>query len=512
MANTSPTATRRAPKRIALGAVALLIATTIQGPAQAAAVHPRLVLIEPSSSVKLFSYGRNPRVPLDLGVLVGSLDAPFELQAHRPDYTHPLTLSQVLHDGDGSTELLPLDVGLLDEWNGLNDFFDVTFLNDAGETVLTKSVTFCPSGYDRQRIDDSGPARSNYPSGCFGNPFIKGMVWGIDQGWAISALSYENANVRIAEGQYHAVVRIAQPYVDLFDIDSTDATAEVDVTVKRARNGCGKGCCPKGCGYAESDTTDTRNARPRTAAADPITPDPSILPDLIPLPSWGITIENRRERSYIDFGATVWNGGATDLVVEGFRRAGEPLMDAYQYFYSGDTLMGKERVGDLEYDPRRGHQHWHFKQFAAYSLVDPGGDEVRLSRKEAFCLAPTDALDLTLPGVNMDPALGLTTACGSQNSIWTRETLPLGWGDTYFQGLPGQSFNITKVPNGSYYIKVEANPSHLLYEQRTDNNIEYREVILSGEAGNRQVEVPPWNGIDTEADNRGGGGGRPPVD
>ncbi|MGH2734036.1 MAG: hypothetical protein ACRDKZ_00535, partial [Actinomycetota bacterium] len=76
-----------------------------------------------------------------------------------------------------------------------------------------------------------------------------------------------------------------------------------------------------------------------------------------------------------------------------------------------------------------------------------------------------------------------------------------------YQGLPGQSFDITDLPNGTYYIQVEANPAiqtegggsaRQLYEQDTTNNTEVRQVILKGRPGNRRVSVPAWNGIDTE--------------
>ena len=502
---TSRTASpRRARKLIALGSTLLLVAA-MATPARAEVVAPRLKLIDPSTAVKLVKYGKH-RVPLDLGVLVGSLDAPFEVLIKRPDYLQPIQAFNVLKgDGGGPDVMQPLDNELLDDWAGLDDFLEVTVTDDKGATALEKHVTFCPNGYERQRIDDSGPARSEFPAGCFGNPFTKGMVWGIDQGWAVGAIGYETPFARIDAGKYHAVVRIAEPYATLFDVDPADASVDLDVTVKQAR---GRGGCYKGCEF-DVRTGHLHGTRRAVRAPLMTDPDPAILPDLIPLPSSGITIENRRTgKSYIDFGATVWNGGASDMIVEGFRRPEQAIMDGYQYFYDGDEVLGRARVGELEYDPRRGHQHWHFKQFAGYSLLDAGGAEVRLSRKEAFCLAPTDALDLTLPGVNLDPALGLSTACGGVNSIWTRETLPLGWGDTYFQGLPGQSFNITDLPNGHYYIQVEANPTHALFEQTFDNNVEVREIILKGKAGDRSVEVPPWNGIDTETDQHGHGGGK----
>ena len=243
-------------------------------------------------------------------------------------------------------------------------------------------------------------------------------------------------------------------------------------------------------------------------------PDLSIRPDLVALPAWGISINHQRRgnRDFLDFGATVWDRGPSPMVVEGFRRPGEPIMDGWEYFYSNGEPVGRAPAGDLMYDARPGHQHWHFEQFARYSLL--GADETQIVRSEktGFCLAPTDAIDMTVPGADWSPySIGLSTACGSRNSIWTREVLPSGWGDTYFQGLPGQSFDVTDLPNGTYFIAVEANPDGLLIEGSTANNTELREIRLRGTRGNRSVIVPPWHGIDTEGNggNSGGGGGVP---
>jgi len=116
-------------------------------------------------------------------------------------------------------------------------------------------------------------------------------------------------------------------------------------------------------------------------------------------------------------------------------------MDAWQTFYRGDKPVARAPVGTLEYDADPGHEHWHFTQFAAYRLLGSDKHEVVRSQKEGFCLAPTDAIDLTVAGAVWNPGtIGLSSACGDASAIWIRETLPTGWGDTYFQSLPGQSF------------------------------------------------------------------------
>ena len=76
--------------------------------------------------------------------------------------------------------------------------------------------------------------------------------------------------------------------------------------------------------------------------------------------------------------------------------------------------------------------------------------------------------------------------------------MPVGWGDTYTQFVAGQAFDITSVPNGTYYVQVIANPGHVLRETTTGNDTTLRQVIITGTRGHRHVKVPAWNGIDPE--------------
>ena len=121
-------------------------------------------------------------------------------------------------------------------------------------------------------------------------------------------------------------------------------------------------------------------------------------------------------------------------------------MDAWQYFYDGDEPVGRAQVGEMEYDTRDGHFHWHLLQFARYRLLDADKVQAVRSSKQSFCIVPTDPVDLSLDNAEMAPyETGLDSACGERGALWIRETLPVGWGDTYYQGKGGQAFNITDV-------------------------------------------------------------------
>jgi hypothetical protein len=222
------------------------------------------------------------------------------------------------------------------------------------------------------------------------------------------------------------------------------------------------------------------------------------LPDLIPLPSWGISTMNEKKSgdSYLDFGATVWIGGHAKLDVEGFRSNGSNLMRAYQFFWAHGRLIGKMRVGTMGFSS---YNSWHFQQFAQYKLLSAKKKVVVVSRKIGFCIAPTDPINMLLRGATWIPSYtGIAGNCGSPTALWVQELLPLGWGDTYFQTVPYQSFEITKVPNGTYYIEIIANPEHRLHEVSTANDISLRRIVIGGTPGHRTVRVPAYDGLDPE--------------
>ncbi|NGO13642.1 protein-lysine 6-oxidase [Streptomyces sp. HC44] len=232
-------------------------------------------------------------------------------------------------------------------------------------------------------------------------------------------------------------------------------------------------------------------------------------PDLRSLPAWGIEVTDGEEgddgdhggvagKDYLAFSANVWNAGPAPLVVDGFRSPGKNLMDAYQYFYDADGKeVGYAPTGTMEWDERDGHDHWHFTDFASYRLLSEDQTKEVRSGKEAFCLANTDAIDYTVKNANWHPEnTDLSTACGGKDAISVREVLDVGSGDTYGQYLPGQSFDITDLANGTYYIQVIANPEKRLQETNTGNNVALRKVIIGGEPGARTVTVPPHDLID----------------
>ena len=73
------------------------------------------------------------------------------------------------------------------------------------------------------------------------------------------------------------------------------------------------------------------------------------MPDLVALPAYGISVfhDDQTGLDLLSFGADVWNAGPSPLVVEGFRRSGAAIMDAYQVFYTAGRPAGAVRIGTM---------------------------------------------------------------------------------------------------------------------------------------------------------------------
>ncbi|MFT4164132.1 MAG: lysyl oxidase family protein [Microlunatus sp.] len=422
-----------------------------------------------------------------LGVYAVSGKRPFKVTAKRSSYKKPIVAKLVR---PGKDKKLPTP----SDFTGLAKFYTTTFTNSAGKVVAKTTSSFCPNSENPVRRRASAPATSPFPSDCNSwNPYTLGAVWGIQQGYAapLGNTGLED----LPSGKYTATVTIAPAYRKALGLSKSQATAKVKVTVEVEQfDECDEdpdACMAqlRGKANGNSDQTVAATRQPTKLTGQRAKKPSGPLPDLRSLPAWDIQVEDGR---YLNFSATVWNAGPGPMVVDGFRSKKNPnLMKAYQYFF---TKSGKQKgyapVGGMEWDARDGHDHWHFQDFASYQLVDSKKKFVALSSKEAFCLANTDAVNYLVKGANWKPTnTDLHTSCGTRESIGVREVLDSGSGDTYVQSLPGQSFDLKGLRNGTYFIKIKANPDKRLYERKTSNNTSYRKVVIGGREGARTVKV-----------------------
>ncbi len=469
----------------------------------ATAVRPEVKLVAAQNTVTLPT--QNGQVYMDPGIWVAALKSRLEFDVQRRSYQTPLTLTQVIHTPGAGTHLVPFpstDIGIVP--TGLLNFFQLTVKNSAGAVVSSTRQPFCPDGLTPERDTPSSSATSPYPTLCSADPFPKSLVWGVGRGWAVDPLASSCLSLPLGAGKYTATETITPAYARLLRISAADASATVKVNVV-----AGAALCKQSA--PGSSASPLRSGRPKSAPPPLASvvnqkvktvshPPQSALPDLVPLPSWGIsTSTTKAGHDLLDFGATVWDGHAP-LDVVGYRSHGAPIMKAYQYFWRNGHVIGRVRAGTMGFDSAPGHNHWHFEQFAQYRLLGAAKQLVLRSGKVGFCIAPTEPVALVQPNaVLLPPNIGLTGQCGVPTALSVQEEMPVGWGDTYFQTVSGQSFNITSLPNGTYYIEIVANPFRVLRESNTSNDSSLRKIILGGTPGHRTVTVPAWHGIDPES-------------
>jgi len=428
----------------------------------------------------------------DPGIYVIARGAPLRFNLRKPGFAAPIRITRVIRGPGGSVREVPLPSGLAAGFQGLRDFVVLTVRDSAGKIVATRHVLFCPNAFDPQRVGpDSAPGTPFPDNGCPMMPFTRTTVWGIQRGWGEDLSETADTGFRLAVGTYTVTAAITAPFRAMFGLPAATSSATVTVTIVKGPPGpAGERRHPVSATLPRLPAVRTMTSPPRAA-----------LPDLMPLPSWGIRLQIKHGKhhpavDHLNFNSTVAIDGNSQLDVQGFRSGTGPGMQAFQYFFLHGKIIGRAPAGTMLFDNSPDEQEWHFQQFARYRLLDASKATAVLSHKEAFCIAPTDAYDLLHPGATWVPAsTGLGEGnCGQATALWMHEELPLGWGDTYTQSLDGQNFNVTHLPNGTYYIEVIANPEKVLHETNMANDVSLRKIILGGTPNHRTLRVPPFAG------------------
>ncbi len=475
------------PRRLKRWGFAAVAATALGAPLVTSAstpavgaepTNPTIDLVAPAT-MTAYTYGG--RIYSDLGFRLDVTGAPLEIWSQRAsDYKSLPT----------SVAKLPLgDVDLPDQTTigQLERFVRIRVVdrNNPDAKPIVRRRDSC-LGETAERTDPAADFTNHYPHTCYYNPYALGSVQGIPAGWASSIFGYDSG-LRLKQGEYDVTVWIAKPYADALGLSAGQRSATTLLTVLKD-GGC-RGCRDHG---ANPRLTPNRHEPNPGGGVDSISdlPPDTPVPDLRALPAFGIQID--RKGTHLQFSANVWNNGNSPLVVDGFRRDDEDIMDAYQYFLDSDgNQVAYQQVGTMEWDPRPTHQHWHFTDFATYELLNADKTRAVRSGKEAFCLANTDAVDLTGDGAEWSAYEDdLGSVCGGYETRSIREVLSAGWGDTYAQFRAGQSFPIKNLADGIYYVRVLANPEDVLIESDTTNNESLRKVrIFTNQKGERRVRV-----------------------
>ena len=123
-----------------------------------------------------------------------------------------------------------------------------------------------------------------------------------------------------------------------------------------------------------------------------------------------------------------------------------------------DLDVGRPEDNPDDFEFGECHQHFHFKDFAVYRLLDSDGQVVRDGHKQAFALIDFEPLG---PGA---PPPRYPLPDGTQG-------ITRGWADVYDAYLDCQWVDVTDVEPGNYVLEIEINPERVFEESTYDDNL-----------------------------------------
>ena len=203
-------------------------------------------------------------------------------------------------------------------------------------------------------------------------------------------------------------------------------------------------------------------------ASDKSAPDLNGTPDLIVSDMLGQQWVVREENLPANF-CSVIEGGVTPGIrkIIRFTVTTPNIGDA-------DIFIGDPNVhvaaDDGLYEFSTCHNHYHFKNYTLYQLIDPNSGFVWRAAKHGFCMLDTDPASMSVydqsilnnmqpPGPNFYLSCGRVGIPGNQG-------ISHGWADTYRFFLGGQYFVLdggdgqAPVPAGDYILRITVDPPY----------------------------------------------------
>jgi Lysyl oxidase len=174
-----------------------------------------------------------------------------------------------------------------------------------------------------------------------------------------------------------------------------------------------------------------------------------------------------------------------------------------------DLVVGdpNEHVGDGLFEFATCHEHYHFRHYALYELVDPNTGTIWKAAKRGFCMIDIERFKQYSGEVDNKRHFASCGAIG----IPGNQGISKGWSDIYVWKLGGQYFLLDggdgqpPVPPGHYVIRITVNPAfvaaagepcphqdlqglcHTLPESDYENNVAQVSITIPDHNGRKAV-------------------------
>jgi hypothetical protein len=173
------------------------------------------------------------------------------------------------------------------------------------------------------------------------------------------------------------------------------------------------------------------------------------------------------------FEGYVHNRGAGALEVRGSGPAGGRMSATAQRIYRSDGTWADDssRGVQMIWEAEDGHDHWHIKHAARYSLWSADRTAmVAPAQKVGFCLIDSQHVDSHGPGSQVY-RLSDNDFCaqGRPQVPSLVEGVSAGWRDVYVRTLAFQWVDVSDVQPGTYWLRTEVDPDNWARESDESN-------------------------------------------
>jgi hypothetical protein len=160
--------------------------------------------------------------------------------------------------------------------------------------------------------------------------------------------------------------------------------------------------------------------------------------------------------------------------MRGSQRVGTSMTLTQQRIYrsNGTFYDDASRDPEIIWEPEDGHDHWHLKDAARYSLWNSDRTaEVAPALKVGFCLVDSTRIETHGPS-NRVYTVATNNFCGENEPQRSSvvEGVSAGWRDLYDRGLAFQWVDVTNVSPGVHWLRAEIDPEDFVRESDEANS------------------------------------------
>lgn len=212
----------------------------------------------------------------------------------------------------------------------------------------------------------------------------------------------------------------------------------------------------------------------QAAAASPVLPDLVADPPGDSLPPQVYTDSGGRSSLLLRFDGYVHNQGSGALEMRGSALSGSDMTVVQQRIYDtdgGHFDTTTDPAGVIRFEPADGHNHWHLRNAASYSLWnDARTAQVGTAMKVGFCFVDSAHVDPFGPSTAAYTSIG-TGFCQRNNPTADEVLMGIssGWRDVYSRYLAFQWVDISDVRPGRYRLRSTVDPENVLVEANEAN-------------------------------------------